>query len=131
MDKFVPISPEGEAMATQVVDAAFRVHSGLGPGLLEATYVACLVYELKKRGLLVRTQVSVPLTYDEVHLQVGYRIDILVEESIVVEVKAIEALHPVHEAQVLTYLRFSEHRLGFLINFNVGLIKSGIRRLIL
>ncbi len=120
-----------EPVASAVVDSAIKVHRALGAGLLESAYEQCLAYELKKRGLSVRTQVPMPLIYEGLEIGAGYRIDILVEEIVIVEVKAIDALLRVHEAQVLTYLKLSRCRLGFLMNFNVPLMKQGIRRFIL
>lgn len=111
-----------------VVDCAFKVHKALGPGLLESAYEACMVYELKKSGLRVRRQHPLPLIYDDVDMEVGYRLDILVENKLIVELKAVEGFHPLHMAQLITYLRLSEIKLGLLINFNVELIKNGIRR---
>ena len=113
-----------------IIGAAIQVHRALGPGLLESAYVACLAYELKKRGLVVEEQRAVPLVYEEVKLECGYRMDLLVEKSVVVEVKSIEALAPIHEAQTLSYLRLSGCKLALLINFNVTLLKDGIRRFI-
>ena len=126
-----PIGEEVERVATAVVDAAFRVHSGLGPGLLESAYELCLVHVLTKRGLKVERQVTVPIDFDGARLDAGFRLDLLVEECLVVEVKAVEAIAPVHKAQVLTYLKLTGHRLGFLINFNVPLIRDGIKRIAL
>lgn len=126
-----PISVEVERVATQVVDAAFVVHSTLGPGLLESVYEVCLAYELTKRGLKVERQLALPVVYDERCLEAGFRLDLLVERCLVVELKAVEVLLPVHTAQLLTYLKLSGHRLGLLINFNVPLIKDGIKRLAL
>jgi GxxExxY protein len=120
-----------EGIATQVVDAAYQVHRVLGPGLLESTYEVCLAHELKKRGIHGLRQVDLPVLYDGVRLDVGYRIDMLVENCIVIELKAVDKLLPIHEAQLLTYLKLSGHQLGFLINFNVPLIKNGIRRRVL
>src|SRR6266567_241228 len=108
-----------------IIGAAIQVHRALGPGLLESAYVACLAYELKKRGLVVEEQRPVPLVYEEVKLECGYRMDLLVEKSVVVEVKSIEALAPIHEAQTLSYLRLSGCKLALLINFNVTLLKDG------
>jgi len=117
------------ALSRQVLDAAFRVHSALGPGLLESAYVACLAHELRKDGLQVRTEVPVPLVYEGVQLaDVGYRMDLLVEEQFVVEVKSVEALAPVHHAQLISYLKLSNRRLGLLINFNVAHLMDGISR---
>lgn len=116
-------------LSKQVLDAAFAVHNELGPGLLESSYQACLLYELHKRGLNVEAQVPVPLVYDgQQLLNVGYRIDILVERELVIEVKSVEAIAPVHRAQLLSYLRLSGRRLGLLLNFNVELLRDGIIR---
>jgi GxxExxY protein len=126
-----PIPEETDKVATTIVDSAFRVHSSLGPGLLESVYEVCLVHELTKRSLKVERQVALPVLYDGIRLDGGLRMDLLVESCVVVELKAVEDLHPVHKAQVLTYLKLSGHRLGLLINFNVSLIKDGIRRIAL
>ncbi len=120
-----------ELAATQVVDAAFKVHSSLGPGLLESVYETCLVHELKCRGLPTQRQLTIPVTYDDLRLDAGLRLDLLVDDCVVVELKAVENMLPVFDAQILTYLKLSGHRLGLLINFNVPLIKDGIKRLIL
>jgi GxxExxY protein len=125
------LPPEIEHVATQIVDAAYRVHQKTGPGLLESAYGACLVYELSKRGLKVLRQVVVPIVYDGVVLDTGLRIDLLVEDCVIVEIKAVEKLHPIHEAQVLTYLKLTSKKLGLLINFNVELIRTGMKRVIL
>jgi len=117
-----------ERAASTVVDAAIAVHRALGPGLLESLYERCLAYELSKRGLEVRTQVALPVVYDGVTFDDGLRLDILVEDCLVVEVKAVEALQPIHEAQLLTYLKLLAMPLGFLLNFNVTRMKLGIRR---
>jgi GxxExxY protein len=114
----------------RIIGAAIRVHRTLGPGLLESAYVTCLAYELKRAGFEVEEQKPLPLVYEEVKLECGYRIDLMVEHSVVVEVKSVEALAPVHEAQTLTYLRLSGCKLGLLINFNVAVLKDGIRRFI-
>jgi GxxExxY protein len=113
------------------MDAAFAVHTALGPGLLESVYGACLAEELTQRGLRVERQVGIPVVYGQTRLEVGYRLDLLVEGAVVVEIKSVEALAPIHTAQVLTYLRFSNVRLGYLINFNTVLLKQGLRRLVL
>ena len=113
-----------------IIGAAIQVHRTLGPGLLESAYVACLAYELGKRGLVVEQQKPLPLVYEQVKLECGYRMDLVVEHSVVVEVKSVEALAPIHEAQVLSYLRFSDCKLALLINFNVVVLKDGIRRFI-
>jgi GxxExxY protein len=117
-----------EAIATTVVDAAFRVHTKLGPGLLESVYQVCLAHELSKRGLRVEREVIVPVVYDEIEIQKAFEIDLLIEGCIIVELKAIENLLPKHNAQLLTHLKLAGCRLGFLINFNEALIKDGIRR---
>ena len=113
-----------------IFDCALTVHKSLGPGLLESAYEECLYYELKKSGLNVEKQKPLPLVYEEVKLEVGYRIDLIVENKVIIELKAVEALNDVHLAQVLTYLRLSNCKLGLLINFNVSLIKNGIRRVV-
>lgn len=118
-------------LSGRIIGAAIEVHRHLGPGLLESAYEECLNYELVKSGLSVRRQEPVPVLYKEVSLEFGYRIDILVENLIVVELKAVDALLPVHEAQVLTYIKFARKKLGLLINFNVTLLKNGLRRYIL
>jgi len=117
-------------IATQLVDAAFKVHKQLGPGLLESAYEECLTYELIQRDLMVERQKALPLVYEEVRLEAGYRVDLLVEKKVIIEIKSVEALNDVHLAQILTYLKLSECKLGLLINFNVALIKQGIRRVV-
>jgi GxxExxY protein len=124
-------SPEIERVATEIVDAAFKIHSKLGPGLLESAYHALMVYELTKRGLRVRKEVELPVVYEEVRIDLGYRLDLIVEECVIVELKAVEKLHPIHDAQLLTYLKLTGIRLGILINFNTRVIKDGIKRVIL
>ena len=118
-------------LSGQIVDAAYAVHSALGPGLLESVYEICLVHELSKRGLKADRQVALPVQYDGVRLDAGLRLDLLVDGRLVVELKAVESLLPVHKAQLLTYLKLSGHRLGLIINFNVPLIKNGIVRVAL
>ena len=113
-----------------IIKSAMKVHSALGPGLLESAYEACLIYELQKAGLEVRSQVPLPLIYDNVKLDLGYRIDLLVCDAVVVEIKAIEGILPVHKAQVLSYLRLSDKRVGLLLNFNVAHLKEGIHRIV-
>lgn len=119
-----------EELATVLVDSAFVVHSALGPGLLESAYQACLVYELQRRGLSVRCEVPYPVLYAGLIVDTGYRVDMVIEEEILVENKAVQAIAPVHRAQLLTYLKLSDKRLGFLINWNVPRIKDGIKRLV-
>jgi len=113
-----------------VLDCAFKVHSQLGPGLLESAYQECLYYEISKSGLNVLKEVPLPLVYEEVQLEVGYRIDLLIENKFIVEIKSVESLTDVHLAQLLTYLKLSKIKLGFLLNFNVARLKSGIKRVI-
>ena len=126
-----PIPPETNEVARQIVDAAFAVHTALGPGLLESVYEVCLAHELRKRGLTVRQQVVLPVHYDGVRLDAGLRLDLLVNDTVIVEIKAVENLLPVHKAQALTYLKLTGCRLALLINFNVPVIKEGIHRLAL
>jgi GxxExxY protein len=126
-----PIPEAVERVATAAVDAAYAVHKTLGPGLLESIYEACLCHELRKRGLRFERQLELPIVYDGVRLDVGLRLDLLVEKSIIVELKAVEKHLPLFEAQLLTYLKLTGQRLGLLINFNVPLIKDGIKRVIL
>lgn len=118
-----------DRIAKEVVDAAFKVHSNLGPGLLESAYEACLAHELTKRGYRVERQKAQPMIYEGLEIEVGYRLDLLVEDLIIIELKAVEQLAPIHQAQLLTYLKLSSKQLGFLVNFNVPLIKDGIRRI--
>ena len=114
-----------------VVDAALKVHSHLGPGLLESAYESCLLHELHKRGIPVRSQVTLAIQYDSVKIDAGYRLDLLVADLVVVEIKAIDKIRPVHEAQLLTYLKLSQLRVGLLLNFNVVHMKNGITRKII
>ncbi len=116
-------------IAKQIYFCALKVHKTLGPGLLESAYEECLYYEIKKEGLLVEKQKALPLIYEDIRLEVGYRIDLLVENCVIVEIKAVEALNDVHTAQLLTYLKLTNCKLGLLINFNVALIKNGVKRL--
>jgi GxxExxY protein len=120
-----------ERVGRAVLDAAFAVHKALGPGLLESVYEACLAEELQQAGFAVERQAGIPITYGKVRMDVGYRLDLLVERAVVVEIKSIDALAAIHTAQMLTYLRFSEVRLGYLINFNTVMLKNGLRRLVL
>jgi GxxExxY protein len=113
-----------------VFECALKVHKTLGPGLLESAYEECMFYELKKFSLKVEKQKALPLVYEEVKLDVGYRIDIIVEDKFIVEIKSVEALNDIHLAQLLTYLRLSDCKLGLLINFNVKLLKEGVRRVV-
>jgi GxxExxY protein len=113
-----------------IIGAAIEVHRNLGPGLLESAYEACLAFELKERGLTIERQVELPLCYKEVHLDCGYRIDLLVNRAVIVEAKAVNAIAPIHHAQLTSYLKLSECRVGLLINFNVVLLKDGIKRVV-
>ena len=117
-------------IASLIVDAALKVHRTLGPGLLESVYQATLTYELRNRGLQVREQVALPVYNETVKLELGFRVDLIVDDRVVVEIKSIEALAPVHQKQLLTYLRLMDLRLGLLINFNVELIRDGIKRVV-
>ena len=119
-----------ERIGKIIVNCAYRVHKNIGPGLLESVYEKCLVYELRKTGLKVKTQVDIPFRYDGKDLDLKLRLDILVEDSIVIELKAVDEMHPVFQAQLISYLKFTNNQLGFLINFNVPLIKDGIKRII-
>ena len=125
---FKPVDPAVESIAKLVVDAAYTVHVNLGPGLLEKVYEICFCHELEKRGLSYQRQVDIPIIYDNLTFQEGLRLDVLVEDSIVCELKALENVNPVWDAQILSHLKLTGHRLGFLINFNVPLMKQGIRR---
>jgi len=117
-------------IAKQIVDAAYRIHTILGPGLLESVYEAILALELEKRGLHVNRQHPVPLVYEGIRVEIGFRADLLVEDLVMVEIKSIETVAPVHKKQLLTYLKLSDKRLGLLINFNEFLIKDGITRVV-
>ena len=122
---------ELDKIGKQVVDAAFQIHSSVGPGLLEGIYEECFVHELNKRKLAFEQQKILSVPYDGIVLKSQYRLDLIVEKSIIVELKCVERLLPVHEAQLLSYLKLADCRLGYLINFNVPLIKNGIKRMIL
>ncbi|MEW6404661.1 MAG: GxxExxY protein [Chloroflexota bacterium] len=127
----IPLSPEDERIAHLIVDSAYAVHKTLGPGLLEGIYEPCFCHQLSKRGLENENQVAVPLVYDGIKFAEALRMDVLVERRIICELKSVERLEDVHLAQMLTYLKLTEKRLGFVINFNVSLIKYGIKRVIL
>lgn len=117
-------------IATKVIGCAIEVHRALGPGLLESTYQQCLFYKLKKEGLQVVKEKPIPLVFEEVQLECGYRIDLLVENKVVIEFKSVEDLNDIHMAQTITYLKLGNYKLGLLINFNVLLLKKGIRRVV-
>lgn len=125
------VTKDVEAIGRHVVDAGLKVHRALGPGLLESAYEHCLAHDLQMRGISVRRQVPMPIVFDGLQLDAGYRLDLLVGDAVVVEVKAVEALSRLHEAQLLTYLKLSSHRLGYLMNFNTALFKEGLRRIVL
>ena len=131
MDGRKSIPQDVERVAKAVLDAALAVHKALGPGLLESVYEACLCHELTKRGIPFRSQVFLPIVYDGVKLDAGLRLDLVVAECLIVELKAVEKSNPLFEAQLLTYLKLTGHRLGLLLNFNVPLLKDGIKRLVL
>ena len=120
-----------EEVIKKVLDCSFKIHSALGPGLLENAYVECLLFELNEAGLQVEKQKPLPLIYKDVKLEAGYRVDLLVERSVIIEVKSVDCFADVHFAQILTYLKLSGCRLGLLINFNVSHLKEGIKRVIL
>jgi GxxExxY protein len=126
-ENFLPVSRDVDGLAKEVVDAVFKVHSTPGPGLLESVYEICMAHELITRGLKIQTQVAFPISYDDVRLNAGLRIDLVVENQLIVEIKAVEIMQPVFEAQLLTYLKLTKMRLGLLINFNVSKIKDGIK----
>ena len=119
-----------EQIGSSIVHAAFKVHNELGPGLLEKVYEICLAHELKKSGLKVQRQLDIPILYDGLLFEEGLRLDLLVEEKVIVEIKAIEKVNPVWQAQVISHLKLMDKKLGYLINFNVPLIKNGIRRFV-
>jgi GxxExxY protein len=118
------------AITEAIIGAAMRVHSALGPGLLESAYEACLAHELRKTGFDVRSQVELPVIYDSVRVDLGYRIDLLVNDTVIVELKCVEKIAPIHEAQILSYLKLSRKRVGLIINFHVRHLKDGIKRFI-
>ena len=128
---YKPIPLEEEAIGKKILDAAYTVHSSLGPGLLESVYGACTAYEARQQGLSVETQVVVPVKYQTVFIDTGLRLDLWVEKLVIVEFKSVETMHPLYEAQLLTYLKITGCRLGYLINFNVKHLKDGIKRMVL
>ena len=120
---------EVNSITEKIIGCAIKVHRALGPGLLEKTYEVCLAHEIVKEGLVVRRQVELPVIYVGLRLDAGYRIDLLVEERVIVELKTVEQFHPIHKAQLISYLKLSNLKVGLLINFNVKMLKSGIKRL--
>jgi GxxExxY protein len=129
--RYVPLSQREELIAKRTVHAAYTVHKHLGPGLLEKVYEACLCHESKKAGLDLRRQLKIPIVYDGLVFEEALQLDVLIEDLVICELKAVDQVNPVWEAQVLSHLKLTGKRLGFLINFNVPLIKSGIRRFVL
>ena len=128
---YKPLSKREESIAEKIVDAAYTVHKILGPGLLEKVYEVCFCHELSKRRLQYKRQVDIPIVYDGLIFNEGLRLDVLVEDLIICELKAVDEMNPVWEAQILSHLKLTGKRLGFLVNFNVSLIKNGIKRIIL
>ena len=128
---FRPLSEREEVIAEKIVDSAYTVHKKLGPGLLEKIYEVCLCHELSKRGVKYQRQVDVPIVYDGMIFDEGLRLGVLVEDPIICELKAVDEINPVWEAQIISHLKLTGKRLGFLINFNVPLIKNGIKRFII
>lgn len=125
------VSEQEDLIAAAIVDSALTVHRQLGPGLLESVYELCLFHELSKRSIPVERQVGFPIQYDDLKIGAGLRLDLLVDDLVIVEIKAVEKLAPVHQAQLLTYLKLTDKKLGLLINFNVPLIKDGIKRMVI
>lgn len=130
MAQVIDLNQQENKITQSIVDCAFRVHSKLGPGLLESIYEECLCYELKKKDLQLERQKVLPVQYDDLLINTGLRLDIIVEDKIVLELKSVEKLLPVHEAQIISYLRLSGKPIGFLINFNVPSLKQGLRRFV-
>ncbi len=130
-ENFEKLSEEEERIGTAIIEAAYRVHKALGPGLLEKIYEVCLCHELKKTGFDVKRQVYLPVFYDGIMFDEGLKLDVLVNDKVICELKAVEIVNPVWEAQLLSHLRLTKRRLGYLINFNVPVIKKGIKRMIL
>ena len=130
-NEYAPIPDEINTISKVVTDCAFKVHKELGPGLLESVYEICLYHELQKSGLKVTRQVNVPVVYDNIKFDAGFRLDLLVDNKMIVEIKAVDEMNPVFDAQVLTYLKLTKIRLGMLINFNSPVLKRGIKRLVL
>jgi GxxExxY protein len=129
--EYEPISARAEAVAAQIIDAAIKVHKALGPGLLESVYEACLCYELGRRGVPFRRQVDLPVRFEDVWVETGFRVDVIADECVIAELKAADAIIPIHKAQLLTHMKLSNIRLGFLLNFNVIRMKDGITRMVL
>ncbi|NOQ27903.1 MAG: GxxExxY protein [Bacteroidales bacterium] len=128
---YKPISPEIELIGKKIVDCAYKVHKELGPGLLEKVYEICFCHELEKKGLKYQRQIDIPIVYDGLTFKEGLRLDVLVEDSIICDLKAVEIVNPIWDAQILSHLKLSDKRLGFLINFNTTNIGTGIKRFVL
>ena len=128
---YAPIAADVEKVGKTVLDAAFKVHTAPGPGLLESVYETCTAFEIRESGLLVATQVALPVVYRDIQMDAGLRLDMLVENCVIVEFKSVENMNPIYEAQLLTYLKLTGLRLGFLINFNVVRLKDGIKRMVI
>lgn len=127
---YTPVPPNVEKVGKAVLDAAFKVHTELGPGLLESVYETCTAYELSQSGLSAPTQVALPVTYKDIKMDAGLRLDMLVDDCAIVEFKSVEIMNPIYDAQLITYLKLTGIRLGFLINFNVVHLKDGIKRMV-
>jgi GxxExxY protein len=127
---YLPVPPRVERVGKAVLDASFKVHTALGPGLLESVYETCTAFETRESGLRVAIQVALPVTYKDIKMDAGLRLDMLVEDCVIVEFKSVETMNPVYDAQLITYLKLTEIRLGFLINFNVVHLKDGIKRIV-
>jgi GxxExxY protein len=127
---YAPVPPHVEKVGKAVLDAAFKVHTALGPGLLESVYETCTAFELKKSGLSAPTQIGLPVTYRGIKMDAGLRPDMIVEDCVIVEFKSVDTMHPIFDAQLITYLKLTGIRLGFLINFNVVHLKDGIKRIV-
>jgi GxxExxY protein len=130
INRFAPIPAEVDMIGKKALDTAYVVHSALGPGLLESVYEACLAYKLREQKVMVETQVTMPVMFEDVHVETGLRLDLLVGKSVIIELKSVETMIPLYEAQLLTYLKITGLRLGYLINFNVVHLKDGIKRMV-
>ncbi|WP_143961092.1 GxxExxY protein [Litoribacter populi] len=126
--EFLDLTEREEIIGKAIVNAAYNIHKELGPGLLERVYEVCLAHELRKAGWIVKKQVTIPIVYDGIYFDEGLRLDLLVEDLVIIELKAVDAVNPVWEAQIISHLKLTKLNLGYLINFNVPLIKNGIRR---
>jgi GxxExxY protein len=128
---FEPIAARAEAVAAQIVDAAIKIHKVLGPGLLESVYEMCLCYELSKRKIPFRRQVDISVRYEDVYMETGFRVDVIADDCVIAELKSAAAIIPIHEAQLLTHLKLTNIRLGLILNFNVPIMKQGIKRMVI